>query len=113
MTPEERQRRRFSEEFRRDQVALIESGKKSISEVCKLYEVKRESVTRWVKRFGTQDPPKMILITDGTEYGRIKELEKKNRQLMEIIGKQQVELIYNSELLRLAEAKLGENFKKK
>jgi transposase-like protein len=113
MTSGERQRRRFSEDFRKKQVALIESGQKSLSEVCKLYEVKRDSVLLWLKKYGKQKLPERILITNGDEYSRIKELEKQNKKLMELIGKQQVELIYQTELIRMAEEKLGEDFKKK
>lgn len=113
MTSEERRRRRFSEEFRREQVKFIESGQLSIKEACKLFEVKRESVLLWIKRFGTTKPPERILISNGSEYERVKRLESEVKKLKEIIGQQQIELIANAELIRLAEEKLGEDFKKK
>lgn len=57
MTVEERRRRRFSEEFRREQVELIESGKLTRTEVSKLYEVKVSNVNRWLRRFGKKPFP--------------------------------------------------------
>lgn len=113
MTTEERRRRRFSEAFRKEQVRLIESGKLKIMEVCKLYQVRPWSVQRWLMKYGKQALPEKIIISNGKEIDRIRELEKENRKLMELIGSQQVELVYKSELLRFAKEKLGEDFEKK
>jgi transposase-like protein len=113
MTTEERRRRRFSEEFRKEQVALIESGAATIVEVSRLYEVKRDSVKRWIERYGKQELPPRILITNGKEFNRLAELEKENKRLLELIGRQQVELLYKNELIRISKEKLGEDFEKK
>lgn len=113
MTTEERRRRRFSEEFRKEQVHLIESGKATITEIGKLYHVKPDSVRRWVKKYGCTEPPKKIVISHGEEFDRIKELEQENKKLLEQIGRQQVELVYKSELVKMAEELLGKDFKKK
>ena len=113
MTIEERRRRRFSEEFRKEQVALIERGETTVSEVSKLYEVKTANVRRWLKKYGKKKLPEPILITNSNEYGRVKHLEAEVKKLKEIIGDQQVELIVKNELIRLAEEKLGEDLKKK
>ncbi|SMD43802.1 Transposase [Aquiflexum balticum DSM 16537] len=113
MTIDERRRRRFSEEFRKEQVCLIESGRVSIIEVSRLHEVKVESVKRWLVRFGKKKLPEKIIVTTGRDIDRLRELEKENRRLLELIGRQQVELVYQKELIILAEEKLGENFKKK
>lgn len=113
MTTEERRRRRFSEDFRKEQVRLIESGKVTLGEVCKLYHVKRDSVKRWLILYGKKGFPAKILISNGKEFDRIRELEKENRNLIELIGKQQVEAVYKDELIRLAKEKLGDDFEKK
>lgn len=113
MTVEERRRRRFSEGFRKEQVALIERGDTTIGEVSRLYEVKADSIKRWLARFGKKALPERILVTNGKEYDRIGELQKENQRLLELIGKQQVELVYKSGLIELAKAKLGEGFEKK
>lgn len=113
MTTEERRRRRFSEEFRKEQVKLIESGKLTIGEVSRLYEVKRDNVRRWLLKHGKQELPGRILISSIKEVDRIKELERENRRLKELIGSQQVELVYKDELLKLARERLGDGFEKK
>jgi transposase len=113
MTTEERRRRRFSEDFRMEQVRLIESGKVTLGDVSQLYQVKRSSVRRWLVRYGQKELPGKIVISQGKEFDRIGALEKENRNLMELIGRQQVELTYKNELIRLAKEKLGKDFEKK
>lgn len=113
MTVEERRRRRFSEKFRKEQVSLIESGQRKISEVCRLYEVKYDSVKRWIEKYGTKELPGQLVIQTQAEVNRIKELEKQASHYKEVIGEQQVELLYLRECLTLARERLGEDFEKK
>ena len=113
MTVEERRRRRFSEKFRKEQVSLIESGQRKISEVCRLYEVKYDSVKRWIDKYGTKELPGQLVIQTQAEVNRIKELEKQASHYKEVIGEQQVELLYLRECLTLARERLGEDFEKK
>lgn len=113
MTREERRRRRFTEDFKKSQVQLIEAGKITVLEVSKLYQVRPNNVYNWVKKFGVKPPHQKIIISDGSEVNRLKELEKENKRLLEIIGKQQVELFYQRTVVELAKSKLGEDFEKK
>ena len=113
MTTEERRRRRFSEPFRKEQVKLIESGKLSIIEVSRLYQVKAQNVRRWLEKYGKEKLPEMIMIQSSSEINRLKELEKENLKLKQVIGEQQVKLIYQEELLGFAKGLLGKDFEKK
>lgn len=113
MTSNERHRRRFSETFRREQVKRIESGELSIVEVGRLYEVKSDSVKRWVVKYGSKGVPSPILITSSTEINRLRDLEKENAKLKQVIGDQQVKLLYFQELANIAKDQLGSDFEKK
>lgn len=113
MTVEERRRRRFSEAFRKEQVCLIENGERKISEVCCLYEVKYDSVKKWIAKYGTKDEPGQIVIQTQAEVNRIKEMEKQACHYKEVIGEQQLELLYLRECLAVARERLGEDFEKK
>ena len=113
LTTEERRRRRFSEIFRREQVALIDKGAKTISQVSREYHVKPESVRRWVLRFGKVELPQQILIQTQEDVNRIKDLEKETEHLHRIIGEQQVELHYLRACMSLAKERLGTDFEKK
>lgn len=63
MTEDERRRRRFSEEFRKEQVVLIESGKTTVGEVAKRYQVKTQSVKVWLVRHGKKPVAQVWLFT--------------------------------------------------
>lgn len=84
-----------------------------MSDVSRELEVKYSSVRKWVERYGSKGLPGPILITDKDEIGRLKSLEKENGQLLRLVGEQQVKIVYMEALLKLAEDKLGPDFKKK
>ena len=113
MTVEERRRRRFSEEFRKEHVALIESGEMTISEVSRMYEVKPESVKRWLVKYGKNPLPEPIIIQSKKDYNRLAALEKENSQLKEALGDQYVKLVYYENLVEIAKERLGADFEKK
>jgi transposase len=113
MTKEERRRRRFTEDFKKSQVQLIEAGSVTVAEVSRLYEVRRSNVYNWVRKYGIKPALQPIIVSDGSEINRLKELEKENKRLLEIIGKQQVELFYQRTVVEFAKSMLGEDFEKK
>ena len=113
MTVDERRRRRFSEAFRKEQVALIEAGKISVAEVSRLYEVKSQNVRAWLVKYGSKPLPQQVIITNSREYNRLGALEKEIKRLKELIGEQQVKIVTQQALIRLAEEKLGKDLEKK
>ena len=113
MTVEERRRRRFTTEFHKEQVALIESGEVTISEVARMYQVKSDNVRRWVKKYGNSPLPEPIIIQSRKDYNRLSELEKENKRLKEMLGDQYVKIIFQDKLLEIAKEKLGDDFEKK
>lgn len=113
MTTEERRRRRFSKEFRKEQVKLIESGELTILEVSRLYEVKTASIKRWVNKFGSMQLPAPIIISSSSEVDRLRELEKEVKKLTQVIGTQQIKIVYYENLVELVKERLGEDFEKK
>lgn len=113
MTVEERRRRRFSEEFRKEQVQLIESGKITVQEVSRLFEVKSQNVRAWVKKYGNKGLPPKIVVTSSKDYNRLGQLENEIKRLKELIGDQQVKIVTQEALIKLAEEKLGKDLEKK
>ena len=113
MTVEERRRRRFSETFRKEQVAKIESGELSVAEVSRLYEVQRKNVRLWIKKFGSTKIPEQIIVSTSADYNRIKNLEREVLELKQLIADQQITLVKAEAIKLLAEEKLGKDFEKK
>lgn len=113
MTVEERRRRRFSENFRKEQVKKIESGELSVEEVSRLYEIQQKNVRLWLKKYGIKKIPEQIIISTSKDYNRVKDLEQEVAKLKQIIADQQIELIKTKSVVLLAEEKLGTSFEKK
>lgn len=113
MTSEERRLRRFSEDFRKEQVRIIEAGEMTIGEVSRLYEVKRESVRNWLIKYGTKPVSQQIVLHTSSDVNRFRDLEGQVKQLQELIGRLHVELVYKNELIEKAKETLGPDFEKK
>lgn len=113
LSTEERRRRRFTEAFRKEQVALIESGQATIAEISRLYQVKRDSVKRWLEKYGKEELPETIIIGSSKDFDQLKTLERENRELKRFIGEQQLKVSWLEELVALARERLGNDFEKK
>lgn len=113
LTSKERHRRRFSEEFKKEQVSLIEQGETTQSKVSRKYDVRLNSVSRWMDKYGSNRKKGLIMISSKKDYDKLSTIEQENKELKQIIGEQQVELIYLKKLLEKAKEKLGEDFEKK
>ena len=67
-------------------------------------------IPRWLAAMARKE---QIVVSFGSEFDRLRELEKENKKLLSIIGQQQVELLYQRSLIDIAKDKLGEDFEKK
>jgi len=112
MTTEERRRRRFTVEFRKEQVLLIETGQRTVVEVSRLYEIRPANVRYWMRKYGSKPLPEKIIVSNGKELDRLKDLENQIKTLREVIANQQVELYYQKSVIGLAKERLGEDFEK-
>ena len=52
MTREEKQRRRFSEAFKKEKVEMYEKNEATVQELSMLYEVSRRAVYKWIRKYG-------------------------------------------------------------
>ena len=93
MTIEERRRRRFSEEFRKEIVFKIESGAISVKEVSVLYFVKAANVRNWIRKYGKEPLHVQILLPNPAGINRALELETAAKQLTTIICQQQLRFL--------------------
>ena len=114
LTTEERKRRRFSESFKRKKVQEIESGQVKISEICRVYQIRRQAVYKWLHKYGSMQQKKERLIVE-TESDTLKviELQKRVAELERIIGQKQIEIDFKDKMIDLAEEVYHVNIKKK
>lgn len=113
LTTEERRRRRFTEAFRKEQVGLLDRGEATIAQVSRQYQVKADSIKRWVRKYSKQSIPEAIVIGCRDDYDHMKVLENENLRLKQYIGEQQMRLVYMEQVIALAKERLGNDFEKK
>ena len=85
--------RRFTDEFKRQIVELVNAGKPK-AEVMREYDLSKSTVDRWVKAINASDSPRAA-DNRTPEQNRIIELERENRRLrMEVDVLKQAALIF-------------------
>ena len=92
---------------------FIELGRITIKQVSNAYEVKAQSIRRWIEHYGKEKLPGRILIQSVEELSRVKDLENETKRLKMVIGDQQVKIVYLEQCMNLAKSKLGKEFEKK
>lgn len=108
-----RERRYFSEDFRRARVKEYESGQTTVGEICRAYEVSRTSVYKWIHKYSTHYQKSIVKIVEQkSESKKRLALEQKIKDLEQLIGQQQVELSYYKKILELAEQHYQFDFEK-
>ncbi len=107
-----KQRRTFSEAFKKEKVHLIESGKISVSELSALYSVSRVSVYNWLHKYGS-DPTESVVVQKQSEASKNMELLKKITSLEQLIGRMQIEKSYLESIIEIGSELIGEDLKKK
>jgi transposase-like protein len=110
---EEKRIRTFSTAFKKEKVQLIEEGKITVVQISKLYEVSRKAVYDWLKKYGRLPATERYVIEKKSESMKNIELLKKIEELERVIGRQQVEILYNEEIIKLGSEIVGDDLKKK
>lgn len=99
-----RERRYFSEDFRRSRVKEYEQGQTSVSEICRMYEVSATAVYKWIRKYSLHYQKSITkIVEEKSETRKRQALEQKVKELEQFIGRQQVQLKYYEKLLELAQ----------
>lgn len=108
-----RKQRRYSEDFKKEIVSIYESGKFSVCQLEKLYGVHRVSIYNWIYKFSTFNE-KGVRIVEMKESSTAKlvELEKKVKELEQIVGQKQIKIDYLEKMIDIAKDELKIDIKK-
>ena len=108
-----RQRKTFSESFKREKVKLIDEGKLSVRHLSDIYEVSHTAIYNWIRKFSTLSQDECIVVEKISEAKKTEELYKQVRTLEQALGRKQLELDYYMEVVKIASESAGENIEKK
>lgn len=106
------QKRIISEDFKKEKVKLIDSGKSTVSEIATLYDLDYVTVYNWRKKYGILESGDRIVLEKDSDYQKVKDLTSKIIELERFIGRQQIQLDYYKTLISQVKEKYGDNLEK-
>ena len=110
----ERALRSFSDNFKLQKVREIETGKTSVYDISRQYQVSRTSVYRWLNQFGLmKDKKERLVVETQSDTRELLELKKKVAELERIVGQKQILLDFKEKMIDIAEEMYGIDIKKK
>ena len=108
-----RQRRIFSEEFKRQKVQMLIEKKISIKELSELYKITRMTAYRWLHKYSPHHQKGTVQIVQmSSEMEKTKQLQKQLAQTEQIVGQKQIYIDYLERLIAIASEELKVDIKK-
>jgi len=110
----ERSRRTFSEEFKKQKVREIEQKHSTIADVSKAYQVRYSNVCKWMKKYSSAYKKGVRLVVEmESETKKLIALQAKIAELERIVGQKQLTIDFQAKMIELAEQEYGIDIKKK
>jgi transposase len=108
-----KQRRLFSEQFKRAKVKELIEKRLTIHQCCQLYEVSRTSVYKWLYQYSPHHQQKTTLVVQmESEAFKTQQLLQQVAELERAVGQKQLEIDFLNKLLELGSEELGFDLKK-
>jgi transposase len=108
-----RQRRVFSEPFKREKVDDILNKRISIAELSKLWEVSDTAIRYWIRQYSpSHKKGTTMVVQQDSESIKTQELLKRVAELERTIGQKQMVIDYQDKLLEVASKELEIDIKK-
>lgn len=108
-----RQRRVFSDTFKRQKVKEIDRGLVSVPELSKLYDVSRTSIYRWLHKYSINHQKGVVQVVQmESEATKTKELLDRVAELERIVGQKQLQIDYLEKLVEIGSEELQMDLKK-
>jgi transposase len=108
-----KQRRLFSEAFKREKVNDLVEKRISIRQLSRLYEVSRTSVYNWLYAYSPHHEQKTNLVVQmESEAHKSEMLQQRVAELERIVGQKQLELDFLNKLFEIGSQELGFDIKK-
>ena len=114
LTPEQRQNRYFSEEFKKQKVADIEKKLITIGQLCRQYQVSRTAVAKWLNKYSPMRKKKerMVYESDSDSH-RVKQMQERIKELERAVGQKQLKIDFLEKMIEIAGNELKVDIKKK
>lgn len=104
----------FSEAVKRQAVQAIESGKMSVSGICRQLGVSYVAVYKWLNKYSRhlQSGHQIVVQMESEQYKSL-ELERRIKELEAALGRKQLEVDFLNQMIEQGKKELGVDLKKK
>jgi transposase-like protein len=114
LTSRERINRYFSEDLKRKLVSDIDRGLVKVSEVCREYQVRENTVYKWIYKYSmTRKKGIRMVVEAESDTIKLKQLREQLREYEQLIGQKQIKIEFLEKLIEMAGDELGQDLKKK
>lgn len=108
-----RERRYFSEDFRKARVREIERGRATVREVSKAYGVSETAVYKWTYRYSTMRKQGLRQVVEAkSATQKVLRLKEEVKDLHALLGEKQLRIEFLEKLIELASEEYGIDLKK-
>ena len=105
--------RRYSEEFKLKIVREYESGKYSVYEMEKIYDITNQSIYSWIYKYSEYNKKSIQVVEmKDSQAGKIKKLEARIQELERFVGQKQMKIDYLEKMIDLAKEHYDIDIKK-
>lgn len=108
-----KQKRHFSEDFKKARVKDLVEKRITVLEVSRLHEVSTVAVYKWLYKYSAHHQRQTTLVVQmESEAAKTKSLLQQVADLERVIGQKQLEIDFLSQLLEIGSEELGFDLKK-
>jgi transposase len=114
LTTAERQKRYFSEDFKRKKVSELDRRITSVREICREYQVSESAVYKWIQRYSRMRKKQERMVLESlSDTRKIIALKEKLKELEQIVGQKQIQIDFLDKMIDIAQEEYGIDIKKK
>jgi transposase len=108
-----KERRVFSESFKKEKVKQIESGQLTIYRLSKMLELGDTAIYGWMKKYSTQPYKREVVdIETESDYLKSKKLEEEVKHLTRLLDRMHIKLDFYEELINEVNVNYGTDVRK-
>jgi transposase-like protein len=109
-----RNKRYFSEDFKKKKVTELDKKLTTVSEICKQYEVSGTAVYKWIYKYSLMRKKGIKMVVEAeSDTARIKTLREHISGLEQLLGQKQFEIDFLKKQMEIAGDQYGIDLKKK
>ena len=108
-----RRRRNFSEDFKLKIVKEYESGKFSVVEMTKIYDISYQTIYNWIYKYSKYNKQSIQVVEmKDSQAHKMKQMEARIKELEQAVGQKQMNIDYLEKMIDLAKEHYGIDIKK-